>query len=277
MTNQKYKQKIDALKKKIRDIEKNQRNETRANRAKKLSRALKQLQTIGLEVTALGNGFTYEIPRPGCRNHTQRYSLSKVTYEPSKDIFYICGGEKSKEYNSRGDYHYYINRFDSGYKNSIKANSPRVNEISLGCLESLVTKAENAKKDLSILEKGGRLRRIYPAVAIETIKQRGDKGLKTGFRESSLKYSNVGNMVMNLLEYREFGAVNVLDDTDLTCQHINYRRIIFFPKLDVYLDIKDLDIKEGLGTMYLYGRKDSAKKVIRKIKENDEIHAPGGF
>ncbi len=279
MENQKYKQKIDALKKQIRYIEKTQRDETRAKRSKKFSHALKQLQTIGLEVTAIGGAFTCKDTYLG-GGRSEKYPLSKVTYEPSKDIFYICGGdiEEGDTLKEDGYYysHYRYNKFYSEYKNSIRANSPRVKEISLGCLESLVTKAENAKRDLSILGNGGRLRRISPAVAIETIKQRGDKGLKTGFRESSLKYTDSDDMARELLEYHEFGAVNILYDTDLTCQHTDYRRIIFFPKLDVYLDIRDLD-REKPETMYLYGKKDSAKMVIRQIKEYDETHAPGGF
>ncbi|HLD37110.1 MAG TPA: hypothetical protein VJA86_00795, partial [Candidatus Nanoarchaeia archaeon] len=65
----------------------------------------------------------------------------------------------------------------------------------------------------------------------------------------------------------------VLYEPDLTSSRdVNYRRIIFFPELDVYLDSRD-----GHETTYLYGEKISAKKLIRKLKNNNNIFGPGGF
>ncbi|MBI2129275.1 hypothetical protein HYU07_03475, partial [Candidatus Woesearchaeota archaeon] len=50
MTNTKYNQQIDALKREIRIITKARKDETRASRSKKFSHALERLREIGLEV-----------------------------------------------------------------------------------------------------------------------------------------------------------------------------------------------------------------------------------
>lgn len=272
MKNTKYNQQIDALKREIRIITKARKDETRASRSKKFSHALERLREIGLEVTARGDGFNYQGAYFTGGKYSKRYPLSKVTYEPSKDMFYVCAGERTKEYDYKGDYHHWANNFYPENKNLIKANSPRVKEISLGCLESLLTKAEVARRELSTLEKASKLRRVSPAVAIETIKQRRGRRLRAGFRESSLKHSDMNKMVNMLCEYQDFGAVEVLHEQDLTSRDVNDRRIIFFPELDVYLDSK-----EGNETKYIYGEKISAKKLIRKLKSNDNIFGPGGF
>ena len=272
MTNTKYKQQIDTLKREIRIIKKAQKDETRASRSEKFNHALERLREIGMEITARGDGFNYQGAYSTGGKYSKRYPLSKVTYEPSKDVFYVCAGERTKEYDSKGDYHYWANNFYPENINLIKANSPRVKEISLGCLEYLLTKAEAARRDLSTLEKKNKLRKVSPAVAIEIMKQRRVRRLRIGFCESSLKYSDMDKMVNMLCEYKDFGAVEVLYEPDLTSRDANDRRIIFFPKLDVYLDSRD-----GHETTYLYGEKISAKTLIRKLKSNDNILGPSGF
>lgn len=270
MTN--YKSQIETLKKRIGVLKKTQRDETRKEKNELFNSALKRLQAMGLQVTATGGRFNYQYTLPGGDEHFREYSLSKVTYDPVKDVFFICAGIRDMGYNWRTDSYYEHNEFYSQDKNSIKPSSDRIREIKLGTLEDLLAKAEAAKKNLSAISRGERLRNISPAVAIQIIRQRKEQGLRTGFRESSLKHSDMDKMIDMLVEYRDFRATEVLYDPDLTTLYEPNRRIVFFPKLDVYLDLR-----EDKNTTYLYGEENSAMKVIRQIRSNDNIFGPGGF
>lgn len=270
MTN--YKSQIETLKKRIGVLKKTQRDETRKEKNKRFSSALKRLQAMGLQVTATGGRFNYQYTLPGGDKHFREYPLSKVTYDPVKGVFFICAGIRDSAYNWRTDSYFEHNKFYSQDKNSIKPSSDRIREIKLGTLEDLLAKAEAAKKNLSAISRGERLRNISPAVAIQMIRQRKEKGLRTGYRESSLKYSSMDKIVDEIVKYGEFGAREIFYDDDLTTPYEPTRRIVFFPKLDVYLDFI-----EDKNTTYLYGEKNLAKRVIRKIRSCDDIHAPGGF